>query len=173
MSVKCCLTTLRMSPSFKVALKHWRSWCWMLVCPDGGMSLEDTVLNQSCRSTYKWTVHVFTLRLPQQNQPEVKITLDWWVRGTRGVLVTTLRHELLSSHFMNTHNKTFLFFLLGASVQSNEAGSGRQCFCWHLQDLTKLLPRLHSFMLPSLGSLGSLTFLWLTADNYDYLFKFA
>lgn len=67
----------------------------------------------------------------------------------------------------------FFFFLLGANIFSNEAGFSRECFCWHLQDLAKLLPRLYLFMLHCLGSLGSLTFLWLTADNYDYLFKFS
>jgi len=38
-------------------------------------------------------------------------------------------------------------------------------FCWDLQDLAKLLPKLYSFMLYCLGSSGSLMFPGLAADK--------
>lgn len=132
MLVKCCLTTFWASPPFKIALKHQCSWWWTPVSPNGIMSFQDTDLNQSCRSIPNWTSHMFMLHLLQQNEPKVKTTLDWWVRGTHKVLVVTLRCELLTSYFMNTHKETFSFFLLGASIFSNEAGFSGQCFCWHL-----------------------------------------
>lgn len=45
-------------------------------------------------------------------------------------------------HEYSQADLSFFFFLLRASIFSNEAGFSGQCFCWHLRDLAKLLPRL-------------------------------
>lgn len=160
MSLKCCLTTFWVSPVSKIGLGVECFSLWAALC------CWKTQIWTSCWSITNDCVHV---HLPQENEPTLKTTLDSWVQGTRKVLVTILRHELLASYFMNTHKQIFFFPLLGASTFSHEADFNVSAgICKNslsfFQDL---------FMLHCLGSLGTFTFLWLTADNYDYVFKFS
>lgn len=106
------------------------------------------------------------VHLPQGNEPTLVTcdTLDSCMPGTHKVII--LRHELLT-YLMNTQKHIFIFPLLGANIFSHEADSSVSAgIC---KNFTELLPRL----VHCLGSLGTFTFLWLSADNDDYVLKFS
>lgn len=79
-------------------------------------------------------------RMNQHSRPPLTCDiLDSRVPGPCKVLVIILRHGVLTSHFMNTQKQIFIFSPSGSEYF--HPWSWLQCFCWHLQGLTKLLPR--------------------------------
>lgn len=137
MSLKCCLTTFWVSPVSKIGL---------------GVECLPLLAALCCWGTQIWTkaadqsqmtAHMFICprRMNQHSRPPLTCdTFDSWVPGTCKVLVIILRHEFLASYFMNTQKQIFLFSPSGNKCF--QPWSWLQCFCWHLQELAKLLPRL-------------------------------
>lgn len=164
-----CLTTFWETPPFKVASKHRCSRCWVPV--SWQHRIWKTELNQlkAADQHTNGPCTLFSLHLPQHNETKVKTAPDLWVQGTLKVSVNILRHELLASYFTNTLKQTF--FLLGASICCTEVASADSVSAGICKSLLSFCQDFYLFMHHCLGSSGSPTFLWLTADSCDYLFK--
>lgn len=166
MSLKCCLTTFWVSPVSKIglgveclsllaALCGWKTQIWTKAADQSQM-----------------TVHMFTCprRMNQHSRPP--LTCEPLTCGCQGRAKFWLSFWGMSSWLLISWilKRRFSFFpLLGASIFNHEADSSVSasiCKNWlsFYQDL---------FMLHCLGSLGTFTFLWLTADNNDCVSKFS
>lgn len=171
-----CLTTFWETPPFKVASKRWCSPCWIAVSwhpMSGGHRTEPKLQINIQMDLAHCSLCACHSRIKQKSRLPLtcgckrhsKFQLPYW--GMNSWL-----------HISQILTSRLSFFPSGRKYLQQWSSFSRQCFCWPLQDLAKLLPRLLFVHAPLSGklwepyvSVAHCWLLWLFVQNLLILDK--